>query len=125
MPNKILIIDDEEDFIESLDSILTDKGYDVGTACSGKEALEKAVSFHPDLIILDLVMPGMSGNEVCEKIRKNPALERTPVLIMTGFDNGERKSTSFISGADDYITKPFNPETFLCRVDELLSDQGS
>ena len=120
MNKKILIIDDQDDFCETLGSILTGQGYRVKKALNGREALEKLAGFLPDLIILDMVMPEMNGLEVCIKIKKKSSLKDIPVLMMTGFDSEDRKADSFIAGADDYITKPFKPEQFLGRVSDLL-----
>ncbi len=120
MNKKILIIDDQDNFCETLGSILSARGYQVKKALNGREALKKLAGFLPDLIILDMVMPEMNGLEVCIKIKKESSLKNIPVLMMSGFDSEDRKANSFIAGADDYITKPFSPEQLLGRISELL-----
>ncbi len=120
MNKKILIVDDHDKFCEMLGTILSSKGFETTKALNGKEALREVSNFVPDLIILDIIMPGMSGTEVCEKIKKNVSSRKIPVLMMTGFASEDNKVDSYIAGADDYIIKPFETDHFLDRVNELL-----
>ena len=118
-PQKILVVDDVAKNVKLLADILGIKGYDVVTAESGIEALERIEHDKPDLVLLDVMMPGMTGYEVCEAIRGNPALELLPVVMVTALDPSERIK-GLEAGADDFLTKPINQPELLARVKSLL-----
>lgn len=119
-PAKILVVDDEPKNVKLLADLLTVKGYSAVTASSGREALAKVEAEELDLVLLDVVMPEMSGYEVCRKIRENPATEILPVVMVTALDPTEERTKGLDSGADDFLTKPINQAELLARVRSLL-----
>jgi two-component system KDP operon response regulator KdpE len=114
---RILVADDEELMRRLLTSTLTRHDYEVLQAATGNEALNRALEFEPDLVILDLLLPDMSGMEVCEKLR---AWRQVPILVVSGRDEESTKITALDLGADDYITKPFATGELLARIRALL-----
>ena len=108
MPSTILIVDDEAGGRYTLESILEEQGYRIEMAESGMEALEKARQLLPDVILLDVMMPGMDGFEVCQRIRKDPILAEIPIIMLTALDDRKSFLNGLESGADDYITKPYD-----------------
>jgi len=119
-PAKILVVDDTPKNVKLLADLLAVKGYDVVAAGSGKEALAKLEAENPDLVLLDVVMPEMSGYEVCEKIRQNPATRLLPVIMVTALDPAEERVKGLDAGADDFLAKPINRPELLARVSSLL-----
>jgi adenylate cyclase len=119
-PAKILVVDDTPRNVKLLADVLTVKGYSVVTAASGREALAQIEAEQPDLVLLDVVMPEMSGYEVCRKIRENPATQILPVVMVTALDPGEERVKGIDAGADDFLTKPINQAELLARVRSLL-----
>lgn len=120
MPAKILVVDDTAKNVTLLADLLAVKGYAVATAASGAEALVKVETEKPDLVLLDVVMPEMSGYEVCRKIRDNPATGILPVVMVTALDPGQERIKGLEAGADDFLTKPINQAELLARVQSLL-----
>lgn len=114
---RILVIDDEEQIRRALKSILTSRQFDVAEATTGEEGYDAAVDFSPDLIILDMALPGMSGLEVCQALR---SWSDTPILILSVRGADADKIAALDMGADDYITKPFSTGELLARVRALL-----
>ncbi len=117
---KILIADDEPDILEILKYNLTGEGYQVITAKDGDEALERAKFFHPDMIVLDIMMPKKNGMEVCEILRKQPAFRETLILFLTALSDDSTQVKGFENGADDYISKPVSPKVFISKVNSLF-----
>ena len=124
MSEKILIVDDEPDIVELLDYHLTKEGYKTKTSHNGKEALEVAKDFLPDLILLDLMMPEMDGIETCVEIIETPQLKGTLVALLTARAEDYSQIAGFDSGADDYITKPIKPRVLVSRIKALLRRKG-
>lgn len=117
---KILLVDDEPDILEIVGYNLTAEGYQVLTAKNGAEALKKAKSEKPHLIIMDVMMPEMDGIEACEKIRKLPELADTVITFLTARGEDYSQLAGFDAGADDYITKPIKPKVLVSKVKALL-----
>ena len=117
---KILIADDEPDILEVLQYNLVREGYEVTTAKDGEDALIKAKSTHPDLIILDIMMPKKSGVEVCEILRTQPVFHDTLILMLTALNDEGFHIKGLESGADDYVNKPVSPRVIVSRVGALL-----
>jgi len=118
-PGTILVVDDLPQNVRLLEAVLVPRGYTVVAATSGREALERAASDPPDLILLDIVMPEMDGYEVCRTLRADPATSFLPIVMITA--SGEQEKVVAIeSGADDFIAKPFDHAELLARVGSLL-----
>lgn len=121
MPKRsILIIDDEEDILELVRYNLTKEGYDVRTAVTGEEGLRVAKAEHPGLIILDLMLPGLDGLEVCRQLKRHPALAEVPIIMLSAKGEEADVVSGLELGADDYVTKPFSPRILLARVKAAL-----
>ena len=121
--SKILVVDDTPHNVKLLADLLGVKGYDVRTAASGAEALALLPGFNPDIVLLDVMMPGMSGYEVCQEIRNNPETRLLPVVMVTALDAAEERIKGIEVGADDFLTKPINTTELLARVSSLLRIQ--
>ena len=117
---RVLLVDDELDILEIVGYNLTNDGYEVATASNGIEAVAKAKTFKPHLIILDVMMPEMAGIEACEKLRAMPELSDTIITFLTARGEDYSQVAGFESGADDYITKPVKPKVLLSKVKALL-----
>ena len=119
-PPKILVVDDTPRNVKLLADLLAVKGFAVMTATSGRAALDQIEAEQPDLALLDVVMPEMSGYEVCRKMRDNPATAMLPVIMVTALDPAEERIKGIDAGADDFLTKPINQAELLARVKSLL-----
>ncbi len=117
---KILIADDEPDIIEFICYNLNKEGFEVTTATNGLDAIKKAKEIQPHLILLDIMMPGMDGIEVCKELREIPALEETIIAFLTARAEDYSQIVGFEVGGDDYITKPIRPRVLISRVHALL-----
>lgn len=117
---KILIADDEPDILEILEFNLSAEGYEVTTAKNGDEAIEKAKKTSPDLIILDIMMPGKTGIEVCNLLRMMPAFKETLIVFLTAMSDEGTEIKGLETGADDYLTKPTSPKVLLSKVNSLF-----
>ncbi len=117
---KILCVDDEQDLLDILKYNLDNAGFTVETAENGNQALELAQTFKPDLVLLDIMMPGPDGYEVCRQIRKNTDLANTTIVFLTAKGDEMDQVLGLELGADDYIQKPFSPRVVLSKVRALL-----
>ncbi len=120
MSARVLVVDDILPNVKLLEAKLTSEYYDVLTANNGKDALEKVASQSPDLVLLDVMMPGMDGFEVCTRIKQNPALAHIPVVMVTALTDTEDKVRGLESGADDFLSKPINDIALMARVRSLV-----
>ena len=125
MPEKILIVDDDLDSLKLIGLMLQRHNYEVVAASAGNQALAKASSDHPDLIILDVMMPDMNGYEVCRRLRANPETETIPIIMFTAKTLIDDKVAGFEAGADDYLTKPTHPAELASRVKSILERTAS
>ncbi|MCD6590868.1 MAG: response regulator [Candidatus Aenigmarchaeota archaeon] len=118
---KVMVVDDEESLIELVKAVLEEEGYRVITAMNGEEALEKLKTVKPDLILLDMMMPGMSGREVCERIRKDPKTKNLKIAFLTVAKFSEAgKDILKKMNVLDYITKPFDNDDLVRRVKKII-----
>lgn len=115
--HKILVVDDEVDIVDFIDDYLTGEGYEVIKAFDGIKALEKMRQDLPDLVILDIMLPGLDGFEVCKQMRTESTV---PILMVTAKDTDVDKIVGLEIGADDYMPKPFNPRELVARVKAIL-----
>ena len=120
MAKTILVIDDEPELVKLLDYNLTKAGYLVLSARDGEKGLAAARQHHPDLVVLDVMMPGLDGWEVCKKLRAEPATAAVPLLMLTAKAEEGDRVLGLELGADDYVTKPFGVNELLARVKALL-----
>ncbi len=120
MPGRILVVEDEQDVRDLLVLTLRNAGYQTLTADTGPNAVRKAASEVPDLILLDIMLPDMSGTEVCRRIRNEPATANTPIIIVSAKTEEVDKILGLELGADDYVTKPFSPRELVLRINKLL-----
>ncbi len=121
---KVLLVDDEPDILELLRYNLEREGLKVFTASNGREGLKVAKAERPDLIVLDIMMPGMDGVEVCNQLRSLPEFKQTLIAFLTARGEDYSQIAGFDAGADDYITKPVKPKVFVSKVKALLKRSG-
>jgi two-component system alkaline phosphatase synthesis response regulator PhoP len=117
---RILLVDDDEHILLLLKGVFEDAGYEVVCASSGREALETARKLQPHLVILDVIMPGVDGIEVCHELRQIPTLQKTLIAFYTARAEDYTQIAGFSAGADDYIVKPIKPGVLLSRVNALF-----
>ena len=119
-PAKVLVVDDTPANVKLLADLLAIKGFAVATAANGEDALVKLAAEKPDLVLLDVMMPGLSGYDVCRRIRADPETALLPVVLVTSLDPQGERLKGIEAGADDYLTKPFAFAELLVRVKALL-----
>ena len=117
---KILVVDDEIYIVHILDFSLGMEGYEVLTALDGEQALEKARQEHPDLIVLDIMMPKLDGYETCKMLKAEAGTKDIPVILLSAKGRNVDQKIGFEVGADDYITKPFSPRKLVERINAIL-----
>ncbi len=126
MPNqKILVIDDEEDILELVKYNLSKEGFLVTCATNGEQALKLAAELLPDLIILDLMLPGIDGLDVCRRLKHEEKTRKLPVIMLTAKGEEADVVTGLELGADDYVVKPFSPRVLLARIKAALRRTGT
>jgi two-component system phosphate regulon response regulator PhoB len=117
---RILVIEDEPDLLKVLDFNLHQVGHEVHFALGGREGLKLAREKHPDLVILDLMLPDIAGTEICKTLKREPKTQRIPILMLTAKGEEVDRIVGFEVGADDYVVKPFSVRELLLRVDAIL-----
>ncbi len=120
MSYRILLVDDEKDILEFLSYNLMREGYEVFTASNGEEGLRKAIECRPHLVLLDMMMPVMDGEQTCRAIRNNPVIADTLVVFLTALGSDEHQVAGFDMGADDYIAKPIKLNVLISRIQAHL-----
>jgi len=122
---RILIVEDEQDIVEFLEYNLEKEGYELATAFNGEEGYEKAITFKPDLILLDVMMPKMDGIEMCEKLRNEAGMKDVIIAFLTARSESFTQISALDSGGDDFINKPIKPNVLKSRVRALLRRLGN
>jgi DNA-binding response OmpR family regulator len=122
-PPRILIADDNPQGVELLEAYFSDSDYEIRTAADGEQTLRAVADWQPDLILLDIMMPKISGFEVCKRLRSDPATRETAVLMVTALDQPTDWERAVEVGADDFLTKPINKTELLLRVRSLLKSR--
>lgn len=125
MKRYILVVEDEPDLADLVGYNLEQEGYEVGIAGSGATALSMARARTPDLVVLDLMLPDITGIDVCRQLRANKATTQVPVIVLTAKDEESDRVAGFEAGADDYVVKPFSPRELLLRVGAVLRRSAS
>ena len=120
MGKKILIADDEPNIVVSLEFLMKQSGYDVRVATNGEDALRAVQEFVPDLILLDVMMPRLSGYDVCQKVRENPAWAGVKIIMLSAKGRDVEVNKGLAVGADAYVTKPFSTKDLIATVREML-----
>ena len=124
-PRTVLVADDDEDILQLVSFRLERAGYTVVTAADGQQALAAAREHHPDLAVLDVMMPGLNGYEVTRQLRADAATAQIPVILLTARVQEADVSRGFEAGADDYLRKPFSPQELRSRVQAILARRSS
>jgi two-component system cell cycle response regulator DivK len=120
MAKTILVIEDHEDNRRIMRDLLTSSGYEVIEAVSGEEGVTAAETHHPDLILLDIQLPGIDGYEVARRIKANPDLQKIPIIAVTSYALSGDDVKAFEAGCNAYVTKPFSPRKLLAQIREYL-----
>ena len=119
---KILVVDDNEDNRQILIDLFTAAGYEIVAATNGLDAVALATSEHPDLVLMDIQLPGIDGHEATRRIKAAPTLQKVPVIAVTSYALAGDDAKARAAGCDDYVTKPFSPRALLARVKTHLGD---
>ncbi|HEX9301249.1 MAG TPA: response regulator [Casimicrobiaceae bacterium] len=122
MSKKILIADDEPNIVASLEFLMRQRGYIVKVVGTGEDALRAVTEFEPDLILLDVMMPRMSGYDLCQKVRENPAWQDIKIIMLSAKGRDVEVTKGMAVGADAYVTKPFSTKDLLARVGAMLGE---
>jgi DNA-binding response OmpR family regulator len=120
MPKKVLIVDDEPSIIVPLQFLMEQNGYETSVAFSGEEAMETVAASHPNLILLDIMLPIIDGFEVCQRVRENPEWNDIRIILLTAMGSEANIAKGLALGADAYITKPFSNSEIIAKVKELI-----
>ena len=122
MGKKILIADDEPNIVVSLEFLMKQRGYEVRVASDGAAALAAVADFRPDLVLLDVMMPSVSGYDVCQKLRENPEWQGIRIIMLSAKGREVEVSKGIAVGADAYVTKPFSTRDLVAKVSEMLGE---
>ena len=122
MVKRILIADDEPNIVVSLEFLMKQRGYDIRVVSNGAEALEAIGEFRPDLILLDVMMPRVSGYDVCQKVRENPEWQGIKIIMLSAKGRDVEVTKGIAMGADAYVTKPFSTRDLIAKVGEMLGE---
>lgn len=117
---KVLIVDDEPNIVKAIECILMDENVEVFTAFDGESGLAKVLDVKPDVLVLDVMMPGLDGYSLAKKIRQNDLLEKIKILFLTAKGTAQDKMSGYDSGAEIYMVKPFDNDVLLDKIRELL-----
>ena len=120
MAKRVLIADDEPNIVASLEFLMEQAGYEVKVAASGQEALALVASFRPDLVLLDVMMPGKNGYEVCQRLKSDPATREVKVVMLSAKGREVEVAKGLELGADAYVTKPFSTRDLVARIRDML-----
>jgi len=120
MAKRVLIVDDEPNIVTSLEFLMEQAGYETRVAANGQEALNLAMSFRPDLVLLDIMVPVKSGYEVCQRLKSEPATRDIRIVMVSAKGRDVEVSKALELGADAYITKPFSTRELVAKVQEML-----
>jgi DNA-binding response OmpR family regulator len=120
MAKRVLIADDEPNIVASLEFLMEQAGYEVKVAANGQEALELAASFRPDLVLLDVMMPGKNGYEVCQSLKSDPATRAVKVIMLSAKGRDIEVAKGLEPGADAYVTKPFSTRDLVAQIRDML-----
>jgi DNA-binding response OmpR family regulator len=120
MPKKVLIVDDEPSIIVPLQFLMEQNGYETSVAFSGEEAMETVAASHPNLVLLDIMLPIIDGFEVCQRVRENPEWNDIRIILLTAMGSEANIAKGLALGADAYITKPFSNSEVIAKVKELI-----
>jgi len=120
MKKTILVIEDNEDNRRIMRDLLTSGGYEVIEAVTGEEGVTAAEAYRPDLILMDVQLPGMDGYEATGRIKANPSLKKVPIIMVTSYGLSGDDVKAFEAGCDDYVSKPFSPRKLLAKIREYL-----
>lgn len=124
MKRSVLVVDDEPNIVLSLEFLMKQAGFDVRVARDGDAALQAVADQVPDLILLDVMIPGIDGYELCQKMRANPRLQSVKIIMLTAKSREVEREKGFALGADEYITKPFSTRELVERVKRILAAQA-
>ena len=116
---KVLLVDDEPNILLAIEFLVLQQGYEVSTATNGEEALQVAAAFMPDIIVLDVMMPGMDGYEVARHIRANPSWDHIRIIFLTAKGATADRMQGYTSGGEVYITKPFDNDYLITTINEV------
>ncbi len=119
---RVLVVDDEPNILLSLEFLMQQAGFDVVTADDGETALQRVATDSPDLILLDISLPGLSGFQVLEQLRSQPEHARLPIIMLTAHGREVEREKGLALGADDYVTKPFSTRLLVEKVQALLAE---
>jgi len=122
MSKRILVIEDQEDNRRIVRDLLASAGYEMIEAATGEEGVAQAEATTPDLILMDIDLPGMNGYEATRRVKSNPALRRIPIIAVTSYALSGDDAKAYEAGCDAYVTKPFSPRALLAKIREYLKD---